>query len=201
MADGNVCMLAAAAFLVTKPSPKVKKIVHHYHVRPSLQARKVYSAEDLLRDLRLDDTHPIRKEVKICGYFKNFMRISSEDFEWLANALGPYIGKENTTFRVAISVTTMLAYTLRFLATGDSYHSLSVTFKVGLSTISESIPHICKSIVKVLANQVKVSDNNSRHVYTPPPCFPENDLLDNKMIINLKGSKNKKHDFFSNFLL
>ena len=129
------------------------------------------------------------------------MRISSEDFEWLANALGPYIGKENTTFRAAISVTTMLAYTLRFLATGDSYHSLSVTFKVGLSTISESIPYICKSIVKVLANQVKVSDNNSRHVYTPPPCFPENDLLDNKMFINGKGSKNKKHDFFCNFVL
>ena len=159
-----------------KTKSKSEKNSPSQHVRPSLQARKVYSAEDLLRDLRLDDTHPIRKEVKICGYFKNFMRISSEDFEWLANALGPYIGKENTTFRAAISVTTMLAYTLRFLATGDSYHSLSVTFKVGLSTISESIPYICKSIVKVLANQVKVSDNNSRHVYTPPPCFPENDF-------------------------
>ena len=64
--------------------------------------------------------------MTICGYFKNFLRISSEDLEWLTNALGPYIGEENTTFREAISVTTRLTYTLRFLATGDSYHSLSV---------------------------------------------------------------------------
>ena len=101
------------------------------------------------------------------------------------------IGEENTTFREAISVTTRLTYTLRFLATGDSYHSLSVTFKVGLSTISESIPHICKSIVEVLAKQV---------IITVDMRFPENDLLDNKMFIIGKGSKNKTHDFVILFL-
>ena len=80
MEDEDMCMLAAAAFLVIKPSDKLKKTVRRYHVRPSLQARRIYSAEDLLRDLRMDDTHPITMEVTISGYFKNFLRISSEDF-------------------------------------------------------------------------------------------------------------------------
>ena len=70
MSDSEVCMLAAAAFLLTKPTPKVRKIVRRYHVRPSLQARKIYSAEDLLRDLQLDDTHHITNEVTLADYQK-----------------------------------------------------------------------------------------------------------------------------------
>ena len=112
-----MAMMAAAVFLISKPSKKVKKIVRRYHVRPSIKARKIYSTEDLLRDLRMDDTHPVTKEVTVCGYFKNFLRISCEDFEWLSNELGPHIGKSDTNFRQAIGVNTKLAYTLRFLAT------------------------------------------------------------------------------------
>ena len=68
MDDSDVSMLAAAAFLVLKPSKKLEKIIRRYHVRPSLAARMIYSAEDFLRDLRLDDTHPVTKEVTVCGY-------------------------------------------------------------------------------------------------------------------------------------
>ena len=91
-----------------------------------------------MRDLKLDDTHPITKEVTISGYFKNFLRISSEDFEGLCVQLGPFIGKQDTQFRKTVSVSTKLAYTLRFLATGEQYSSLSTTFKVGKSTIEYS---------------------------------------------------------------
>ena len=74
MAENDLSMLAAAAVLLNKPSLKVK-IIRRHHMRPSLKAREIYSAEDLLRDLIRDDTHPITKEVTINGYFKGFVTI------------------------------------------------------------------------------------------------------------------------------
>ena len=72
MEDCDVAAMAAAVFLISKPTKKVNKIVRRYHVRPTTKAREIYSSEDLLRDFRLDDTHPVTKEVTVCGYFKKF---------------------------------------------------------------------------------------------------------------------------------
>ena len=102
MEDCDVTMMAAAVFLISKPSKKVTKIVRRYHVRHSIKVREIYSAED--------NTHPVTKEVTVCGYFKNFLRISCENFKWPSNELGPHIGKSNTSFRQAIGVNTKLAY-------------------------------------------------------------------------------------------
>ncbi len=38
--------------------------------------------------------------------------------------------RQETTFRMAVPVKKRPAVTLKFLATGDSYHSLSYTFKL-----------------------------------------------------------------------
>jgi hypothetical protein len=48
--------------------------------------------------------------------------------------VGPAIQK-SSNFRYAIGVTERLATTLRFLATGDSYHSTMYLFKVSTQSI------------------------------------------------------------------
>ncbi|KAJ8948048.1 hypothetical protein NQ318_003382 [Aromia moschata] len=61
------------------------------------------------------------KLQEMSGHFKNFIRISSEDFEFLINMM--IIGKVNT-IRKSVPIKERLAVTLRFLAIGDSYSSL-----------------------------------------------------------------------------
>jgi hypothetical protein len=48
----------------------------------------------------------ILKNQEISGQYKNVIRKSSTDFEYLFMVIGPKVAKEDTTFRRAISVTT-----------------------------------------------------------------------------------------------
>lgn len=79
--------------------------------------------------------------------------------------IGPSIKKEETKFRHPIEPQRRLLVTLRFLATGDSYGSLSYTFKVSKQLISKIIPEVCKELTNVLKDYLKVSKikNKSNH--------------------------------------
>ena len=82
--------------------------------------------------------------------------MSTEDFENLICLIGPAIHKQNTNWRTAISVTERLALTLRFLATGDSYHSMMYQFKISTQSISFIVPEVCEAIVNALSEYIKV---------------------------------------------
>lgn len=113
-------------------------------VRQLLQRRKTYSGERFIFDLHASDL------------FNNFTRMSSTDFEFLINLIGPKVAKENTNFRESISVSVRLAITLRFLSSGESYHSLMYTFKVSKQSISEIVPEVCEALISGLKNYIKV---------------------------------------------
>lgn len=74
----------------------------------------------LIAHLQFDET---------TGNFRNFVRMASEDFEFLLGKIGPKIMKRDTHLRKAVSIEKRLAVTLRFLATGDSFTSLQYTFE------------------------------------------------------------------------
>ncbi len=44
-----------------------------------------------------------------------------------------------------------MAITLRFLATGESYNSLGMSFRVGHSTVAKIVPETCQAIIDALA--------------------------------------------------
>jgi hypothetical protein len=96
---------------------KKKKKKRRFRVRPTLSKRKIYDGDELLVDLRNDD---VGLSGELPTSFKNFFRMSSENFENLMCLVGPAFQKKNTNFRYSIGVTERLAVTLRFLATGDS---------------------------------------------------------------------------------
>ncbi|CAI6353895.1 unnamed protein product [Macrosiphum euphorbiae] len=82
--------------------------------------------------------------------------MSSTDFEFLINLIGPKVAKENTNFRESISVSVRLAITLSFLSSGESYHSLLYIFKVSKQAISEIVPEVCEALISGLKNYIKV---------------------------------------------
>ena len=79
--------------------------------------------------------------------FRNYTRLTPQFFLDVLDAVRPAISKQDTNMRRAIDPGLKLAVTLRFLATGDSYHSLSYAFFVSVSTISLFIPVVCQAIL------------------------------------------------------
>ena len=59
--------------------------------------------------------------------FTNYMRMTPEFFEMIKTRLEPCLARQATNYRAPISVGEKLALTIRYLATGESYTSLSVS--------------------------------------------------------------------------
>ena len=78
--------------------------------------------------------------------FTKYMRMTPEFFEMIKTRLEPHLARQATNYRAPISVGEKLALTIRYLATGESYTSLSCQFRVGRSTISKFLPEVCRAI-------------------------------------------------------
>ena len=78
--------------------------------------------------------------------FTTYMRITPEFFEMMKTRLEPCLTRQATNYRAPISVGEKLALTIRYLATGESYTSLSCQFRVGRSTFSKFLPEVCRAI-------------------------------------------------------
>ncbi|XP_063957563.1 putative nuclease HARBI1 [Lytechinus pictus] len=118
-----------------------------YWVRPWLQAerRLLYGHYTrLLNELRMEDTTA----------FFNFLRVTPEFFDELLQRLAPRLTKDDTNARRALEPGLKLACTIRHLAAGDRYPSLSYSFRVARETICKFIPEVCQAIVDEYANEV-----------------------------------------------
>ncbi|KAM3909895.1 uncharacterized protein RB166_021521 [Leptodactylus fuscus] len=78
--------------------------------------------------------------------FAKFLRMTPEAFDRLLGMLADHLHRQDTTMRKAISPTERLVITLRFLATGESFASLHLQFRVGKSTISGIVRSTCHLI-------------------------------------------------------
>ena len=82
--------------------------------------------------------------------FQNFLRMGKTDFQELLAKVTPHIQRQDTWMREAISAAERLSITLRYLATGDSYHSLEYLYRIPVSTLSTLIPETCQAIYDCL---------------------------------------------------
>lgn len=140
----------AAAIIVLIISNQIKKKNSRRRkwVRSWIKRREVEdTAQNIIRDLRNEETDE---------EFRSFFRMSPEQFDFLHEKVGPIIAKKDTTFRKAISSETRLMITLRYLASGDSYRSLMLLFRVPHNTISGIVSKTCQAIHFVLRNYLKV---------------------------------------------
>lgn len=88
--------------------------------------------------------------------YKKVMRMSVGQFNELLNLVEHKISKTNTTMRDAIPARPKLEVALRFLATGDSYQTLALMFRIPANTISQFMPTVLKAIVTALQDYLKV---------------------------------------------
>ena len=82
--------------------------------------------------------------------FNEYMRMPYPKFVALADLIGPHIKKQNTCMRISIPASERLALTIRFLATGETFQSLSFQFRIGKATVSGIVTEVCDAIYAVL---------------------------------------------------
>uniref|UniRef100_A0A3B3D4H0 DDE Tnp4 domain-containing protein n=1 Tax=Oryzias melastigma TaxID=30732 RepID=A0A3B3D4H0_ORYME len=115
--------------------------------------------EDVSRRKRMW-VHPINRNRKQFGDFHHlvaelsldrvrhlkYFRMSAEKMDHLQSLIGPDLTKRCTNYRESIQPKQRLAVTLRFLATGESFHSLAFQYRLGKSTVSTTVHTTCRAI-------------------------------------------------------
>jgi hypothetical protein len=91
-----------------------------YKGRKRNYSRSVWTRQWLLRRDDLGAYSTLLSELKAedQGSFLNFLRLSPGLFDQMVEKVSPYIQRQDTCFRKAISPGMRLAITLRYLATG-----------------------------------------------------------------------------------
>ncbi|XP_024889713.1 protein ALP1-like, partial [Temnothorax curvispinosus] len=115
-----------------------KADLHRFWVRPIFSVQKRYQqgdSDNLIKEII--NTDPDK-------YFEYF-RMNIDVFNKLLELIEPSITKLDVV-RSPISATTRLQICLRYLASGDSMHSISFAFRVGLNTVSKIVSETCQAI-------------------------------------------------------
>ncbi|KAL3189805.1 hypothetical protein MRX96_020831 [Rhipicephalus microplus] len=127
LATLNVTLMACLLLLQRRRSRNAPR---RYCVHPLWRYRDTEGqAHTLLPCLRARD------EV----YFRDFLRMPPRTFETLLSLVERLIEKRVTPFRLPISAHERLAMTLRFLANGDTFQSLTFNILTGRSTAGEIV--------------------------------------------------------------
>ena len=98
----------------------------------------------LLKELRTEDEKP----------FFNYTRLQRSLFDEVLRRVEGRIEKKDTWYRKALSPGLKLSLTLRHLACGYKYPSLSFNFRVAPNTISLIINEVCDAITAEYAAEV-----------------------------------------------
>ncbi|PIO09622.1 hypothetical protein AB205_0157450 [Aquarana catesbeiana] len=85
--------------------------------------------------------------------FRNFLRITDPVFHRLLALLTPYISRQDTCIRQAITPEQRLVATLRYLATGRNLQDLKFSTGISPQDLGIIIPETCSAIIQVLQKE------------------------------------------------
>ena len=85
-----------------------------------------------------------------CGpaWWRDNLRMSYDTFVMVCNDLRPFIQKQDTRLRLAVTVEERVAITVWRLATNAEYRTLSELFGVGISTVGTIVNNTCSVIAQ-----------------------------------------------------
>lgn len=78
-------------------------------------------------------------------YLYRYLRMSPDRFQHLLSLVEGRIAKEHTDFRKSIPAEERLVLTLRFLATGETQQSLTLSFRMGRTSVSRIVSETCET--------------------------------------------------------
>lgn len=136
---GVLLILSAAA-------EEKKKNKKRFWMKKNYHKRAEYTQiNNIMNDLNVIDFH-------------TYLRMDSEILEMLLGMVGPEIQRRDTIMRESVPAKERLLVTLRYLATGESYPELMVSYAVSPQLMSKIIPETCLAIYKALKDEyLKVS--------------------------------------------
>ena len=109
--------------------------------------RSSSGGEVLMQELALEE----RKS------YTNALRMTPEKFDELLALVEGDIQRRDTHFQAALPARLKLEVTLRYLASGDSFKSLALLFRVPVSTISTFLPEVLRAIIIALQSFIQVT--------------------------------------------
>lgn len=83
--------------------------------------------------------------------FHNYLRMNDECFQQLLSAVTPWIQKQDTAMREAISAEQKLIAALRYVVTGQSLQDLTFTTGISPQALGKIIP--CKALITALQSE------------------------------------------------
>ena len=122
---------------------------------PPTIERRVWTREWIKRREELGAYHTLFRELAAEDTlgFGEYMRIPHAKFLELVEVVRPLLTKQETHMRTSIAPNERLALAIRYLATGETFQSLSFQFRIGKSTVSQILMEVCGAIYQVLGRQ------------------------------------------------
>ena len=100
--------------------------------------------------------HQLIRELEVGDVvaYRELFRMTKEQFSFLLGKVSPLIQKKEqpspiNSVRATIQPDERLAVTLRYLATGETYHSLEYSFRISRQTISSIVSETSRALYKV----------------------------------------------------
>nr|XP_029724128.1 uncharacterized protein LOC115264525 [Aedes albopictus] len=144
--DDLVALAAVAVCIDEKEENAATRKKRRIWTKEWLLDKQKYSNMELLEKLRQTEPQD----------FKNYLRMNDATFQNLLRKVTPFIIKQDTMMRNAITPEARLIVTLRYLATGNSFQDLKFSSAISPQSIGEIVIETCEAIAKVLKNFIKV---------------------------------------------
>ena len=131
-------------------------VVLAHVMRHRRRPRQYWTRPWIARRLQFGHYHNLMAELEreSHGDFVSFLRMEPAMFYELLERITPRISKQTTNWRKPLDPGLKLAVTLRYLATGNSYHSLAFNFRVAHNSISIFVREVCEAIIEELGEEV-----------------------------------------------
>ncbi|XP_059929868.1 uncharacterized protein LOC132473675 [Gadus macrocephalus] len=98
--------------------------------------------------------HALVQELRLDALlFHQYFRMPPDYFDELLGKVGPLITVADTQFRSAIGPAERLAICLRYLATGDSFHTIGFSYRVGTSSVCRIVREVASAIWTALVEE------------------------------------------------